>query len=439
MWNLGLLGAAAGGAFNYYIALIDQEKSRIDDINVINSQEIFLSGRNNADSSGDKSSLIKIDGSANILFETAIQRSVEIPTVVHQHTSGDIYVGGIAFGGAGGVGIMDFTIYKLDSSGNIVWQRGGGKPNDYTQIHSMGEHNNDLIFMLNSEASSGNNGQPTVYKYDVNGNQIAKQQYQQNTYSPSYEGVVAPDVDEVVLAGWNDSGGQVQPTFAYFDKAFNLIRWQKYNMDSNRHEAKGIIRHAGKYYVVGKQVNGGAKMEIYNVNSNNEADWYYQLSFNGLAMELSRLAVDSQGYLYAVGYFEDNSKNDSIIFKYTTNGDIVWQRTLSSAGGDVRLLKIDIDENDDIYVAGVEKASTNGVNDKPIFMKLPNDGSGTGTVTVGSTDYVYGFGAFNRSGNLSGNLGYGTFGSGNQPYETLFTQASTQIALNPQLTLGEVS
>ena len=70
--------------------------------------------------------------------------------------------------------------------------------------------------------------------------------------------------------------------------------------------------------------------------------------------EYHGIALDSKGYIYAVGKTNELSTSDAVFSKYDTDGNLIWQKLLN---GEIktrvnRLFGIYIDKNDAIYLVG---------------------------------------------------------------------------------------
>lgn len=128
----------------------------------------------------------------------------------------------------------------------------------------------------------------------------------------------------------------------------------------------------GNVYTLGGGSGIGGQTLI-KYNSSGVLQW--QKRIGGAYMQ--KVVVDSSNFVYAVGHY--NTQDDGFICKFDSSGNIQWQRTLDAGGTDqVYLYGISIDGRESIIATG--KMSINSGNSAiAITLKLPSDGSLTGT------------------------------------------------------------
>jgi hypothetical protein len=106
----------------------------------------------------------------------------------------------------------------------------------------------------------------------------------------------------------------------------------------------------------------------------------------------SRGCVDSAGNSYLITTAGSSSPKTSYIIKLNSAGTIQFVRTLnitSTTNNDgIGLYSIAADNKDNIYISGLINVGASGY--AALYMRLPSDGSKTGTYTVGSATIVYG-------------------------------------------------
>jgi hypothetical protein len=105
---------------------------------------------------------------------------------------------------------------------------------------------------------------------------------------------------------------------------------------------------SGNVYVAGQ---GGSDVLLVKYNSSGTLQWQRTLSgpYNDLAF---KLAVSSAGNVYFSGTTEAAGANSNILTaKYDTNGNLQWQRTLSSASSE-SLWDATIDSSENVYICG---------------------------------------------------------------------------------------
>jgi hypothetical protein len=117
------------------------------------------------------------------------------------------------------------------------------------------------------------------------------------------------------------------------------------------------------------------------------------------------------------------------IFKYNTSGVIQWQRSLARTSGTIALRGITLDTSNNLLVTG----ETN-LNAGDIFtIKVPTDGSKTGTYSVGGGSFVYAASSITEGASSHTSTTNGSGGS-----HTLSSSTSTNSTGTASLTLSRV-
>lgn len=84
---------------------------------------------------------------------------------------------------------------------------------------------------------------------------------------------------------------------------------------------------------------------------NSTGDQLWRVEIEGLRLESSEIAVDSNSNLYLASMYENRSVHPNmLLFKFNSSGDSKWQKTWDVGHG--YLVDIDIDSEDDIYIYG---------------------------------------------------------------------------------------
>lgn len=107
--------------------------------------------------------------------------------------------------------------------------------------------------------------------------------------------------------------------------------------------------------------------------------WSFGVWLHGSSFTAVDVVVDSEGSVYMVG--TKTVTNSISIVKFTTGGQLVWQRDLSMTGLSLFATGITVDANLDMYISGYYTGNT---YDEGFIIKLPGDGTLTGTRTVQS-------------------------------------------------------
>jgi hypothetical protein len=163
------------------------------------------------------------------------------------------------------------------------------------------------------------------------------------------------------------------------------------------------------------------------VKTNSSGAVQFQRSISLTAIEQATcIAVDSAGNSYvAVG----NNVATTHIFKYNTSGTIQWQRSLARTSGTIALKAITLDASNNLLVTG-----TTNLNAQDIFtIKVPTDGSKTGTYSVGGGSFTYAASSITESASSHASSTNGSGGS-----HTLSSSTGSNSTGTATLTLSVV-
>jgi hypothetical protein len=191
------------------------------------------------------------------------------------------------------------------------------------------------------------------------------------------------------------------------------------------------VNSTGDVYVSGVTVN---KAFIAKLSSTGTLTWCRTLSTLGGGtsgfLSSGAVAVDTDGSVYFVATGFSGATYNNVIAKYSSAGAIQWQRTvLPASGNTVKLVGISL-TSDAVCVSGYDTSTYNGV-----LLKIPKDGSRTGTVSPGGvtwsysassyTDAASGYSAASITGSSAHSQSYSSSSSSNVSSTTTIT--ATQI------------
>ena len=157
------------------------------------------------------------------------------------------------------------------------------------------------------------------------------------------------------------------------------------------------IDTSGNIYLVGKTKGAIGKENfgkndafIIKVDSSANAVWSIQIGSSG-DDELSHVAVDESGNIYAVGFIgvrESAVNQDILVVKISNEGEMVWQKQFGTDSTDLGS-NIIVDPQGDIYVCGYTEGvighDSKGKSDC-FIIHLDSEGNRLGTVQFGSSD-----------------------------------------------------
>jgi len=227
-------------------------------------------------------------------------------------------------------------LFKYNSSGTFQWQRKLGPSTDQA-------FHNDIAL-----DSSG------------------------NAYAAGEADLGTANESGLTLVKYNSSG---------------TLQWKKsLQGSSNREDGAGVaVDSSSNVYVCGSTQSAGAgSNDILLVKYNDSGAVQWKRALGGTGNDRGTgVAVDSSGNVYICGYGDGGHSSDyMIIAKFDSSGSLQWERTIKSTlnqtSKEYRAERIRVDGSNNLYVAGRTKAEGQGSDDL-FVIKLPNDGSLTGT------------------------------------------------------------
>jgi len=308
-------------------------------------------------------------------------------------SSDNIYVGGDT--NAAGAGSNDFVIAKYDTDGVIQWQKTSGTSdgeNGYSiDIDSGGE-----IVVTGRRFSSGPSSDAIFQLFDSSGNTSGGgAQYRVLAGSGNsqdyFKGSARNSSNETYLVGdtQQTSSGGVRVLIAKYDSSNNIDFQKVYggSWEQTRDRGKSLaLDSSGNMYVCGWTNSGPASNNdafVVKFNSSGVIQWQRGIgrSDNSVNDYGNGICLDSSNNVYVAGETGATGSyaEGGLILKYNSSGTIQWQRSFYSGGGESIGYSIQCDSKDNLIIAGY-------LNAKGGVLKLPNDGSLTGT--YGSYTYA---------------------------------------------------
>lgn len=343
-------------------------------------------------------------------------------------SSGNNYAFGTTDEGAGG---LDFSFSKYDTAGNLIWQKTIGSSNNESG-NSISVNTTGNIFSVGSTLSSGEGLEDiSIIKY----NQLGNIEWQKtlggtntdigygiispgsNVYICGTTESITPSIAEGVLIQYS-SDGTLQWQKSLSDGTQCLIRsitsgrtsniyicgtsnshiftskltydgniiWQK-ELGFQNDTGYGITSDlAGNVYVCGSTTFNDSTENAILAKYSSDGILIWQKILGGAGIDIWKgVVTDTENNIYTTGYTtsEGTGGNDILIAKYSSNGTLIWQRTLGGTGVNDSGYSIKINQTNDIYITGT--TDSRGGSFKSIVAKLPSNGSLTGAYS----EYIY--------------------------------------------------
>lgn len=396
-WSLSLLGASSPAISNYWASVYGEGSATYENVQGIaidSSGNSYVCGYGNGPGNIGAGFLARLDQYGRKVWQKWYQVSgLETYFQSMQCNGSELFLVGAVYTS----GVAKRLHMKIDLNGAIQWQRlVGDGTNSNTQFHTKSLA---LDPFGNTVSVAGFGSAPSKYYMTTRLNTTGDNF---NTYYRLTHGSNGY-FDNVKIDGSTQNNyfyGDFASTGS-FPEAYGLltkmnetgsILWSiYYNNPSDRYSSiLGLSADTTYAYAVGYR-GSDTGVTPYTVvahlskinGSNGSVVWSRALDG---ALWRSVVHSSSSGNIYAVG--NDYPGYNTLIAKYDTNGNLLWQRTLSGLStGYTPEIRLDSSEN--LYIP-ISYITINGSSNSCIGMlKLPGDGSLTGTYG----DLVYSVGA----------------------------------------------
>jgi hypothetical protein len=299
-------------------------------------------------------------------------------------SSGNIYGLTTTTDGTNGGGVV--TKYTTD--GAVTWQQAVGTSYDsfISQIATDSSANVYFTGPINNTSSYSN----TVVKYNSSGT-VQWKKYLNGAALGEGSGV-ATDSSGNIYGGGFGGAGLYGITNAKFNTSGTLQWLKKFNGPGSTYDAYGgrlTLDSSTNSYQIGTLRAAPTVYQAFLIkrDSSGTLQWQRKISNSGSSYGFVPVDVttDSSSNIYTTNYTLISSVTTAIVAKWDSSGTLQWQRSISGSGG-VTVGRIKVDSSGYMWIV----ATTNVAgNSDVMLLKLPSDGSLTGTYTVGSWSITY--------------------------------------------------
>jgi hypothetical protein len=368
----------------YYMGIlgISGRSSNLQGVAVNSSGDFYMSGALNVAGTSGVGEVVKYNSIGTIQFQKGYLGDATTFYGIAIASDGSYYAGGVVNQGPTG---DDIVMVKFDSSGGLIWQK--ILAGTYSDIaYGVAVDSSDNVYAAGQSNSDTTFTRMTLDKWNSSGTLQYQREFRANgstTYH--YAQGVKVSGNNVYLAGFGSgfSRGQ-EAVLVNYNQSTNSMTWQQTLGLGSLSEAFYAVTldSSGNVYAAGY---GGDEQYgiVAKYDSSGNLQWQRKLGAGG-ATNYRAIAVDSSNNVYTVG---DTSASGTLVLqiaKYNSSGTIQWQRKLSQTayiyGSAIEIL------GNDMHIGGKSGATSGG---QFLFMKLPTDGSKTGTYSVGGFSYTY--------------------------------------------------
>lgn len=213
------------------------------------------------------------------------------------------------------LGIYDTNKYvlKLDSNGDIVWQK--SLESNFTDIHAVQADSLGNVYAI---------GPKSLIKFNSSG----VEQFTKGLDLVSYfiYDIEIDPLDNVLICGTNSS---VNPNAGFIIKynSAGVIQWQKSITETTNIELMGVTSDQfGNIYVCGNFWSSPSKVVVLKYNSAGVLQWQKILSQSSSWLETLKLTCDEYSNVYILA-----AKGGFVcLYKISSSGSIIWQKTISN-------------------------------------------------------------------------------------------------------------
>ena len=318
--------------------------------------------------------------------------------------SGNVYITGYFLNSSSSRNVF---IIKYNTSGTLQWQRkladtsNANDQNDWGLSIAVDGSGNVYVTGRYGNLTVGN-ANVFITKYNTSGTiqwkrKLAGTAVSQSQYDVGFGIAVDSSGNVYVTGSTYTSVGTTGAVIIKYNTS-GTIQWQRQLSDSNfatyNDTGFGIaVDSSSNVYVTGSFLNSssGTNAFITKYNTSGTIQWQRKLSDSLTAASQSdfgySIAVDSSGNVYVTGTWKNASNGyNAFIAKYNSSGSIQWQRKLSDSLSAVNQNDVGygiyVDSFGVVYITGNFSNSSSGTN--AFILKAPNDGSKTGTYTMGT-------------------------------------------------------
>ena len=350
---------------------------------------------------------VKFNTSATVDWQTSLSASSsDYPAMysINLDSSNNVYVAGAFTRNRQDITKSPtYQIAKYNTNGALQWQRNLG----YGFTSFVPNFGQGLVvekstgnFYVTGDTVIGSIGsqttQMTLIKYNSSGIiQWARQIGRSGTNEHS-NAVALDSTGNVYIAGSTTYSGQNAASIVKYNSS-GVLQWQTClsgTTNSNSNEFSSItIDSSDNIFVCGHTttISNLTVGMIAKYNSSGTLIWQRKIS-NPSIVKLYGISTDNEGDVYAVGI---PGSYYGLVVKYSTSGELQWQRRVSGEHSTlgfaiIQFSSIAFDSSNNMTIGGSVTPDDARSNSDMLILRLPPDGTLTGTYGVNGYQITYG-------------------------------------------------
>jgi hypothetical protein len=314
-------------------------------LDIDSSNNLYVTGFTSSDGTidGRNIQIVKYDTNGTLQWQKTLGGSsfleMGLSLLVEQST-GDFYVSGI-FATTSGATISRSIVAKYNSSGVLQWQTGltPAVSSDNADFQDIALDSAGNLYIVGSTPTSTSSNQGMLIKYNSSGALQWQVGLSKATGQSIFYGITIDSSDNIFVCGTSLTG-----------------------------------------------IGGTSYGVVAKYNTSGALQWKKQIGDSGGYPVLLDITLDSSGNIYATGFGGPNSS--SYVIKLDTSGSIQWQRNFSATSYYAQMYSIAMDSTDSLVVGGYTRDTSVNIN-QMLMLRVPNDGTPTGTYTADGISFTY--------------------------------------------------
>ena len=378
----GTVSAVGETTENYWFAMLSQgsyDSARGGAVD--SSGNLYVCGK--SDSSGF---VVKYNSSGAVQWKrTFSSSSTDNSRGLALDSSGNIYVTG--FSNSGGQGGVETFLIKFNNSGTEQWSRYIGiSADDMAMSIAIDSSDNIYIVGTNELGAPTYTRELSLAKFDSSGNLVWEQELTSSGNHAYGTSVAVDSSDNPVITGYTNALGQggFDIIIAKYNSS-GAPQWQKSFGGSGTDEPRGIATDSSDNIFIGGYTasEGAGAQDALVAKFNSSGDLQWQRILGAYDTDTWGVTVDDDGNVYGLGYSSREPANTGLVnqfimAKYNSSGDLQWQRHFGGTAGDYVFGRTASGDGD-LYVFGSTGNSVSTGVEDAITLKVPGDGTLTGT------------------------------------------------------------